>query len=163
MTTVPVSTAQEPVQALVDQLWEETVEGSGEHLSQIEELQQTIHSLLAISEKLSSHLSKEAEQERKLEHDVTALRNRVAELEKSLQQRTEELLQAQAANNALAAELQQAEIKTEATTTSVSEENTPTAETVEESFEPNEESTVEAESPIGVSERFNRLRSSRSA
>lgn len=162
MTTVPVSTAQEPVQALVDQLWEDTIEGSGEHLSQIDELQQTIHSLLAISEKLSSHLSEEAEQERKLEHDVTALRNRVIELEKLLQQRTEELLQAQAANNALAAELQQAEIKTEAAS-SISEENTPAAETVQESVERIEEPTVEADSPIGVSERFNRLRSSRSA
>ncbi len=150
MTTLPTSAVQEPVQALVDQLWEQTVESAQEHSSQVSELQHAIHNLLSVSEKLASHLSEEAEQERKLEHDVTALRNRVAELEKALQHRTEELLQAQASNNALAAELQQAEIQSDEATTQ---------QPAESVTEPSEET----ESPIGVSERFNRLRSSRSA
>lgn len=45
---------------------------------------------------------------RRMEHDLRLSRGRVTDLETQLQQRTQELLDAQAANNALAAQLQEA-------------------------------------------------------
>lgn len=48
-----------------------------------------------------------AEARKRLEHDLALSRSRVRELERHLQQRTEELLEAQSANNALAAQLQE--------------------------------------------------------
>lgn len=50
----------------------------------------------------------ETQRRQRLEHDLGLARSRVVELERHLQQRTEELLEAQSANNALAAQLQEA-------------------------------------------------------
>lgn len=123
-TAVPNDAAHEPLQALIDELWRtecQHVEAQETSLSALEEamrvlqewgdrLEQQETEQTAALEELEAAQRTEleaAEEVRcKLEHDLHAARARIADVEAALQARTEELLHAQAANNALAAELQ---------------------------------------------------------
>lgn len=109
MTTTSLSAAHEPVQALIDRWWELGVSESEAQQQAISELEQTLQDLSEWGQQLAGQLENRETKQQRLEHDVASLRSRVTDLEKTLQDRTEELLRAQAANNALAAELQQAE------------------------------------------------------
>lgn len=91
---------------------------------------------------------------RRLEHDLKLARARVRELEQALQERTEELLRAQAANNSLAAELQSIESDDTLTTDPLDDEVFENFDPVETAVEPPE--TTETDD--GVAERFARLR-----
>ncbi len=111
MTTASVSAAHEPVQALIDRWWELGVAEAESQEQAISELEQTLQTLSGWGQQLAEQLEDRKTKQQRLEHDVASLRSRVTDLEKALQDRTEELLRAQAANNALAAELQQAEVE----------------------------------------------------
>ncbi|MEN0110235.1 MAG: hypothetical protein AAF805_05890 [Planctomycetota bacterium] len=83
---------------------------------------------------------------RRLEHDLRLSRGRVADLESQLQQRTRELLEAQAANNELAAQLQEAPLQ-------------------EAALDPPGEDATDADDAAAgsVAQRFARLRDRRQA
>ena len=120
MTETLTETAHQPIRALIDGL-SETDRQRGEAAEQLlVALETAVHDLESWGERTARHLvEEESEKERiehdhqsrnercaMLEHDLGLARARVVDLEKALQQRTKELLEAQEANNALAAELQ---------------------------------------------------------
>lgn len=83
------------------------IEQSLEKLTQwADQLAQDQQANEAEREEMAQREAAGEERRRLLERDLKLARNRVAELEQTVQGRTEELLKAQAANNALAAELQ---------------------------------------------------------
>ncbi len=110
----------DPIGPLVAQ-WSEAESSRSEQLEQLlGPIEQSLEQLSQWADRLAADQQSQeaerqetaqresaAEERRKLlERDLRLARNRVAELEQTLQDRTEELLRAQAANNALAAELQ---------------------------------------------------------
>lgn len=115
----------EPVRELIAGWQADEERMSGEFTATFAALEQLVQELVAAGDRVGQHAaSREAEvqqqlgewqqqqeseqQHRKrLEHDLALSRSRVTELERHLQQRTEELLEAQSANNALAAQLQE--------------------------------------------------------
>lgn len=116
---------QAPLRALIDEAVD-TDSQLGESQQQlIDNVESTFRELEAWVARLEENAAAEAERwneaeanrqaadehRRRLEHDLKLARTRVGDLEKTLQERTEELLRAQAANNALAAELQAAELQ----------------------------------------------------
>ncbi|CAL1151141.1 unnamed protein product [Cladocopium goreaui] len=144
------SATHEPLRAVIadaaaaDAHWSESqhelINGVEETLRQLEEQIGRI----AEGESAEEQRRHEADaHRRRLEHDLKLARTRVHDLEEALQQRTEELLKAQAANNALAAELQAAEID-------------PSDEVAESSASPAEEPHGDDEA--SVTERFAKLR-----
>jgi chromosome segregation ATPase len=91
---------------------------------------------------------------RKLEHDLRLARDRVIELERSLQERTEELLRVQQANNELAAQLRE-----------IGDDETLEAGAEGETASEDGDLMIITDSPApeggeGVAERFARLRRS---
>ena len=149
------SATHEPLRAVIadaaaaDAQWNESqqqlIDGVEATLRQLEEQIER----LAEGESAEEARRREAdEHRRRLEHDLKLARTRVHDLEEALQQRTEELLKAQAANNALAAELQAAEID-------------PSDEVAESSASPAEEPHGEDEA--SVTERFAKLRGDKMA
>lgn len=115
------SPVEEPLRELVDD-WSRSESGRAEELQRLlEPIEQALGQLGEWAERASAAEQSEAEARRdsaekeqaaeqrrkKLEHDLKLARARVTELERSLQERTEELLRVQAANNELAAQLQE--------------------------------------------------------
>ncbi|MEO1495802.1 MAG: hypothetical protein AAFV43_01500 [Planctomycetota bacterium] len=90
---------------------------------------------------------------KRLEHDLALARSRVREVERHLQQRTEELLEAQTANNTLAAQLQEITDPLPVIVPSDAGDPQPSAPAAADA---GEEAQNEAES--SVSERFAKLR-----
>lgn len=176
-TTTPLP-ATDPLRALVEE-WSHAEVTRAEDLNRmIAPLEEAVGQLIGYADQIAVTEQTEAEhreeaatreqaaedRRRRLEHDLKLARARVRELEQALQERTEELLRAQAANNSLAAELQS--IESEGTYASEPLEDEAFEHfdsTVEPGIEPIEsahptEATGEAES--GVAERFARLRRS---
>lgn len=95
------------------------------------------------------------EHRQKLEHDLKLARDRVTDLEESLQQRTEDLLEAQNDNNELAAQLQAIDSQPPAPPASDQPlnggEGEPTPDEAEKSADPDQDLT-------GVAARFAKLR-----
>lgn len=115
------SPVEEPLRELVDD-WSRSESGRAEELQRLlEPIEQALGQLGEWAERASVAEQSEAEARRdsaekeqaaeqrrkKLEHDLKLARARVTELERSLQERTAELLRVQAANNELAAQLQE--------------------------------------------------------
>lgn len=113
--------AVEPLRDLVDD-WTQSEAGRAEDLQRLlEPLEQAVGQLnewadrVAAAEQAEEDARREAASKeqaadarrRRLEHDLKLARERVTELEQLLQDRTEELLRMQAANNRLAAELRE--------------------------------------------------------
>ncbi len=111
----------EPLHELVDD-WTRAESDRSEELKRLlEPIEEAVGQLgewadrIAAAEQAAAEARREAstkeqtseERRRKLEHDLKLARARVAELERSLQDRTAELLRVQAANNELAAQLQE--------------------------------------------------------
>lgn len=110
MVIASTNAAHEPVQALIDRWWDLGVAEAESHEQAITELEQTLRALSDWGQDLANQLEIRETKKQRLEHDVVSLRSRVTDLEKALQDRTQELLRAQEANNLLAAELQQTDI-----------------------------------------------------
>ena len=123
MTNAIKETAREPIHGFVNQFWDEEQQETHLQQEKLQQLAEAIDSLNAWSERLEQWQEEAIRHEQELEasqhateqikveyeQECTLLRQRVSDLEISLQDRTEELLRAQAANNALAA-LQSASI-----------------------------------------------------
>lgn len=180
MTTV----AHPPLQTLIDDLWQVESQQVEQQTASMEALEEAMTVLDDWSQRLENQQSEQdAEQEsqeqaketewleaeelrKRLEHDLITARERMTDLQSSLQERTEELLKAQAANNELVAELQAANdalpLSTSHATLPVeSAEPSEQAEQTEqiESDEPaEEESSPDPPEGKSVSERFGRLR-----
>ncbi|QDT67185.1 hypothetical protein MalM25_00820 [Planctomycetes bacterium MalM25] len=112
--------ASDPLRSLVDD-WSQAEESRvAEVDGLLEPIEQALGQLVEWADRLATNQQAEAEQReeadartqagddrrRRLEHDLKLARARVADLERMLHDRTEELLRAQEANNQLAAELQ---------------------------------------------------------
>ena len=176
MPAVANETAHQPLQSLIDDLWQGERQQAEEQTASMEALEEAMGVLDEWSQRLEAEQAKrDAEQEaaeqareaerlelesyrKRIEQDLVAARERIADLQSSLQERTEELLKAQAANNDLAAELQTVKdaLPLGAITASPTESaaESPNERTDEESADDSQESS-EAKS---VSERFGRLR-----
>lgn len=120
MTTV----AHQPLQTLIEDLWQSERQRAEEQTTSINAIEEAMTVLDDWSQRLealqanqnagqeATDQEKEAERvgaeelRKRLEHDLVTARERVDDLQSSLQERTEELLKAQAANNELSAELQ---------------------------------------------------------
>ena len=113
--------AVDPLRDLVED-WNRSEAGRAEDLQRLlEPLEQAVGQLsewadrVAVAEQAEEDARREAASKeqaaearrRRLEHDLKLARQRVTELEQLLQDRTEELLRMQAANNRLAAELRE--------------------------------------------------------
>jgi chromosome segregation ATPase len=113
--------AVEPLRDLVED-WNRSEASRAEDLQRLlEPLEQAVSQLsewadrVAVAEQREEEARREAASKeqaadarrRRLEHDLKLARQRVTELEQLLQDRTEELLRMQAANNRLAAELRE--------------------------------------------------------
>ncbi|MGL4513202.1 MAG: hypothetical protein ACRCT8_08935 [Lacipirellulaceae bacterium] len=112
--------ARETVQALLDAWWDDESQLAAERDASLEALDESLKALDGWGDRFArEQVTREAttrlrdaeraaadEHRRRLEHDLAVARSRVFDLERGLQERTEELLRVQAANNALSAELQ---------------------------------------------------------
>lgn len=114
-----------PLQGLIDDLWQSDRRQAEEQEASLAQLEEAMAALQGWSDRLEeqqaeqeaalnefeveqlAHLHHAEEHRKRLDEDLAAARARIAELEGALQTRTEELLAAQASNNALAAELQE--------------------------------------------------------
>lgn len=166
MENATLESAREPVLAFLGGMREEEQQASEQQENAYEQLQEALESLNAWSERLEQWQAevdardqerdadrRSADQMRvEFEQECDLLRQRVGDLEIALQDRTEELLRAQAANNALAA-LQSSNVHRP--TPAVSEES---AEMPPLEFEPPPEGPEVAEAGESVSERFEKLR-----
>lgn len=113
--------ASEPLRGLLDDFIDNEQSRSDELARLLEPVEQALSQLadwadrLDAAERAAGEANQQAaaqeraadDRRRKLEHDLRLARARVLELERSLQERTEELLRAQAANNDLAAQLRE--------------------------------------------------------
>ncbi len=164
----------QPLQTLIDDLWqgerqqvEEQAASMGaleEAMGVLEDWGQRLEDQQAEQDAEQATYEKSQEAERleaeeilkRLEHDLVTARERVADLQSSLQERTEELLKAQAANNELAAELQAKNDALPLRTPPVAE---PAPEPIAKATV--EEDSTDAPEPAkvkSVSDRFGRLR-----
>jgi hypothetical protein len=112
--------ARETVQSLLDRWWDDESQLAAECEASLVALDETLRELDGWGDRFArEQVTREAagrlrdadraaadEHRRRLEHDLAIARARVHDLERALQERTEELLRAQASNNALSAELQ---------------------------------------------------------
>ncbi|MEO0530491.1 MAG: hypothetical protein AAF266_07920 [Planctomycetota bacterium] len=179
-TTTPLPAA-DPLRALVEE-WSRSEVTRAEDLDRlIAPLEEAVERLaewadrIALVEQAEAERQQEAEareqaaedRRRRLEHDLKLARARVRELEQGLQERTEELLRAQAANNALAAELQSIESDDSLETDPLDDEVFENLDPIDDSEHAEGEQAADngehaeaAESDGGVAERFARLRRS---
>ncbi len=171
MPTVANATAHQPLQTLIDDLWQGERQQAEEQVASIEALEETMAVLEEWSQRLETQQTEQEESEKeeearwieaeevrkRLEHDLVAARGRIADLQSSLQERTEELLKVQAANNDLADELQ---ALSDAQPLCVPPAVEPVVERLPEEVAEEESSPDLPEAPEveSVSERFGRLR-----
>ncbi|TWU00696.1 Chromosome partition protein Smc [Botrimarina colliarenosi] len=165
----------ESLHALVED-WTQAEAGRAEELHRLlEPIEQAMAQLTEWADRIAAAEASEAtarneaasrdqaaeDRRRKLEHDLKLSRTRVAELEKSLQERTAELLRLQAANNELAAQLQ--EIDDEESPSGTGGPTTDPPHDGDLMSIPADDATfadiaVEVDGNEGVAERFARLR-----
>lgn len=153
--------ANDPLRRLVAE-WSQADEGRAAEVDGLlEPIEQTLGQLVEWADRLAVSQQAEAEQReedeareqagddrrRRLEHDLKLARTRVADLERMLHDRTEELLRAQEANSRLAAEMQ-----------SIGDDDPALAAiSIEDDTPPSEVEAAPAEDG-GVAERFAALR-----
>lgn len=170
MTDAPTEApASDPLRSLVDD-WSRAEEGRAAEVDGLlEPIEQTLGQLVEWADRLATSQQAETEQReeadaraqagddrrRRLEHDLKLARTRVADLERMLHERTEELLRAQESNNQLAAELQ-AIGDDDPALAAISVDDTPTDEATTASESPDE--SANASSDGGVAQRFAALR-----
>ena len=158
MTTTLNDAASESVQALLERVWQEDQRLCQEQDQSLAALSEVIEGLNAWSERLEQwQADSEASQKSvvQLEQALEQAAERIDSLEVALQERTEELLRSQAANNALAA-LQTADLPHAPPKHADSGEHAPLE------FAPPAEGPEVAKPGQSVSERFERLRKKRS-